>query len=178
MWIKDMFFFHEHPRKINWLEFPIILSPYLGPLITAFIVYKVEWQWSFWTCTVLWGIGVLLIFLLDEPLYDRSIPEGQRYPRKSRWSRIFGIEQWKSRRERSLVQSCGRFLWAITRIPVLLTVIFYFLNFAWVWFKTSTDALERTSALTPLQVISVNTTVSIWLTSFYGFNPKDLGEID
>lgn len=47
-------------------------------------------------------------------------------------------------------------IFAITKIPVLLIVVYYFLNFAW--------------------VISVNTTISIWLTNFYGFNPKNLGE--
>lgn len=57
MWIKDLFFFHEHPRKINYVEFPIILSPYLGPLITAFVEYKVSWRWGFWICTILWGLG-------------------------------------------------------------------------------------------------------------------------
>ena len=38
MWIKDMFFFHEHSGAINYVEASIITSPYLGPLITAFIV--------------------------------------------------------------------------------------------------------------------------------------------
>ncbi|KAG8525593.1 uncharacterized protein KY384_009237 [Bacidia gigantensis] len=157
MWIKDLFFFHEHPRKINYLEFPIILSPYLGPLITAFITYKTTWPWGFWVCTILFGIGWLLIFaFLDEPYYDRSIPADQQLPRRSRWMRLIGAEQLKAARsEKRPLSVMVQPILAITKIPVLLIVIYYFLNFAW--------------------VISVNTTISIWLVNFYHFNPKNLG---
>ena len=158
MWIKDLFFFHEHPRKINYVEFPIILSPYLGPLITAFIEYKVSWRWGFWVCTILWGIGWLLIVgLLDESYYDRAIPAAEQMPRRSRWLRLVGVEQLKAARsERRPLSVMLQPILAITKIPVLLIVIYYFLNFAW--------------------VISVNTTISIWLVNFYQFNPKNLGE--
>lgn len=158
MWIKDLFFFHEHPRKINYVEFPIILSPYLGPLITAFIEYKVSWRWGFWVCTVLWGIGWLLIAgLLDETYYDRAIPEEQQAPRRSRWFRLIGVEQFKAARSAKRPLSVMlQPIMLITKLPLLLIVIYYFLNFAW--------------------VISVNTTISIWLVNFYAFNTKNLGE--
>lgn len=158
MWIKDLFFFHEHPRKINFVEFPIILSPYLGPLITAFIEYKVTWRWGFRVSTILWAIGWLLIVaFLDEPYYDRSIPEAERTPRQARWRRLLGIEQFKdARTSRRSLSVMLQPLVVITKIPVLAIVIYYFLNFAW--------------------VISVNTTISIWLVNFYGFNPKNLGK--
>ncbi len=158
MWIKDLFFFHEHPRKINYVEFPIILSPYLGPLITAFIEYKVSWRWGFWVCTILWGIGWLLIAgLLDEPYYDRTIPEEQQAPRQSRWLRLIGVEQLRAARsERRPLSVMLQPIMVITNLPVLLIVIYYLLNFAW--------------------VISVNTTISIWLVNFYAFNTKNLGE--
>ena len=42
MWIKDMFFFHEHPRKINLWSGAIILSPYLGPFTAAFVMLYAE----------------------------------------------------------------------------------------------------------------------------------------
>ena len=57
MWVKDLFFFHEHPRVINYIEFSIILSPYLGPLIASFIVSGTTWRWTFWVCTILACIG-------------------------------------------------------------------------------------------------------------------------
>ena len=48
MFIFDMFFFHERARKINiWAAF-IILSPYMGPLLTAFIITTLPWPVAFW----------------------------------------------------------------------------------------------------------------------------------
>ncbi|KAL9093484.1 MAG: hypothetical protein Q9165_003879 [Trypethelium subeluteriae] len=156
LWIKDLFFFHEHPRQINAIEFPIILSPYLGPLITAFVTNGTgNWRWSFWICTILWAVGFLLILTLDETLYNRNIPPHEQVPRKSRWLRVLGIEQAKGLSQRSFTQSVVGPLVALTKVPVLLIVIYYFLNFAW--------------------VISVNTTISLWLTNFYGFTLKGLG---
>ena len=155
IWIKDLFYYHEHPRAINYVEFAIILSPYLGPLITAFIVSQTTWRWAFWLCTILAGISLILVMFLDETLFDRNIPSSKRGPRGSRIQRLLGIEQAKSLKQRSLLQSFMRPIVAVTKIPVLLTITYYFLNFAW--------------------VIGVNTTVSIWLTQFYGFGPRGIG---
>lgn len=48
MFIFDMFFFHERARKINiWAVF-IILSPYMGPLLAAFMITSLSWQIPFW----------------------------------------------------------------------------------------------------------------------------------
>lgn len=154
MWVKDLFFFHEHPRVINYIEFSIILSPYLGPLITSFIVSGTTWRWSFWVCTILACIAWLLVFLLDETLFDRNVPA---VPRGSYFSRLLGIQQAKSWGQRSLLRSLSRPLITITKLPVLTILVYYFLNFAW--------------------VIGVNTTVAIWLTNLYGFSPRDLGKL-
>lgn len=156
MWIKDLFFFHEHPRAINWVEGAIITSPYLGPLITAFITSGTIWPWAFWVCTILAGISVLVVlFCMDETLYNRGLPESERVPPRSRIQRLVGFEQAKSFHQRSLLESLMRPVVAITKLPVFLIVAYYFLNFAW--------------------VIGVNTTVSIWLTDFYNFTPRGIG---
>lgn len=48
MFIFDMFFFHERARKINiWAAF-IILSPYMGPLLAAFMIATLSWPIPFW----------------------------------------------------------------------------------------------------------------------------------
>ena len=155
MWIKDLFFFHEHPRVINYIEFSIILSPYLGPLIAAFVTSGTIWQWAFWICTILSGIGFVLVFFLDETLYDRSLSADQRAPRRSHVLRLLGIEQAHELKHRSLLQSFARPVVAVTKLPVLLIIVYYFLNFAW--------------------VIGVNTTISIYLTNAYNFTPRGLG---
>jgi MFS family permease len=46
IWIKDMFFLHEHPRKINLFVGGYILAPYLGPFTAAFIMQKTTWRWA------------------------------------------------------------------------------------------------------------------------------------
>ena len=46
---------------------------------------------------------------------------------------------------------------AITKIPVLMVMIYYFLNFAW--------------------VIGVNTTIGIWLSEIYGFSTRGIGKL-
>lgn len=152
MWIKDLFFFHEHPRIINYVEFSIILSPYLGPLITCFIVSYVSWRWAFWVCTILAGIGLIAILFLDESLFDRKAPPNFR---RSYLSRLVGVQQAKAP-QKSFVQCMARPFMAITKVPVLTILVYYFLNFAW--------------------VIGVNTTIGIWLTNIYGFSTKGIGE--
>lgn len=48
MFIFDLFFFHERARKINiWAAF-IILSPYMGPLLAAFMTATQPWPIPFW----------------------------------------------------------------------------------------------------------------------------------
>ena len=152
MWVKDLFFFHEHPRVINYIEFSIILSPYLGPLIASFIVSGTTWRWAFWVCTILASIGWFFVFFLDETLFDRNVPA---IPRGTYVSRLLGIQQAKSWKQRSLLRSLSRPVVTITKLPVLIILVYYFLNFAW--------------------VIGVNTTVAIWLTNIYGFTPRGLG---
>jgi MFS family permease len=148
------------PRTINYVEFSIILSPYLEPLITAFIVSSVSWRWAFWLCTIMAAVAwVLVVLFLDETLFDRRIPDSQRIvAEKGRhWQQLLGLEQDRTLHQRSLAQSLMRPVVAITKIPVLFVIIYYFLNTA--------------------RVVAVNTTVSIWLTDYYGFTTRQIGEI-
>ncbi|KAJ5168551.1 MFS transporter [Penicillium canariense] len=151
MWIKDLFFFHQHPQVINYIESSIILSPYLGPLITSFIVSDMNWRWAFWVCTMLAAIGLILVFFLDETLLDRRNPPSSR---GSYIARLIGIRQAQTP-SKDFVQCMARPVVAITKIPVLTILIYYFLNFAW--------------------VIGVNTTIGIWLTNIYQFSTRGIG---
>lgn len=157
MFIQDIFFFHEHPRKINIWSGAIIASPYLGPLITAFIIFYKTWPVAFWVNTGLSALClVLVVGLVDETIYNRNIPIAEQPVPKSRLLRLVGVEQWRSRHQRqTFVQALIRPIIAISKLPVLLCTVYYFLNFSW--------------------IIGVNATISIWLTTFYEFTPYNLG---
>jgi hypothetical protein len=43
MFIKVIFFFHEHAHKINIWASLVTMSPYLGPMFGAFITITLEW---------------------------------------------------------------------------------------------------------------------------------------
>lgn len=158
MFIKDMFFFHEHARKINiWSAF-IILSPYFGPMFTAFIINTLPWQWAFGLYTIMTGLCLIFIMIFaDETYYDRRIPVDSQPARGSHFSRMIGIAQWKSRQQRNTFgQALQRPFIAISKLPVLLTTLYYMLTFAW--------------------VVGINTTLSIFLTPLYNFGPKQIGK--
>ena len=157
MYIQDLFFFHEHPRKINIWSGAIIVSPYLGPLIAAFMISTMPWPNVFWVATGFTALcWILVVGLADETIYNRNLPKEQQTPPKSRLMRLIGVEQWRSRHDRQTFwQAVMRPVVAISKVPVLLCTIYYVLNCAW--------------------VIGVNATISIWLTDSYGFTPYNLG---
>ncbi|KAI9800786.1 MAG: hypothetical protein M1833_003203 [Piccolia ochrophora] len=162
MFIKDTFFFHEHAnfgqsRKINiWASF-IILSPYFGPLIAAFMITTLEWEWPFWLYTIETGLCLIAIVLfVDETYYDRRISQADQPPRVSRVKRIIGIEQWHSRSQRNTFwQASMRPVKVILKPTVFLSNVYYMFTFAW--------------------VVGINTTLAIFVTPLYDFHPKQIG---
>jgi hypothetical protein len=127
--------------------------------VESFITWKASWRWGFWVYTILSILGLVMILLIgDETWYDRS-RAGEKIPAKrSRLLRLVGVEQWRPMRSAGLTFShaVSRPFVAIFKIPVALSVLYYFINFAW--------------------VIGVNATTSVWLTTLYGFNGKSLGK--
>ncbi|KAJ4329935.1 hypothetical protein N0V87_010444 [Didymella glomerata] len=157
MFIFDMFFFHERARKINiWAAF-IILSPYMGPLITAFIITTEPWPIAFWVYFIETSIALILtILFVRETYYDRRIAPADQPPQGSCFGQLLGTAQFKSRHLRSTFgQACMRPIRVIIKPTVFLSVIYYFLTFAW--------------------VVGINTTVAIFLTPLYNFGPKQIG---
>ena len=72
MWIKDIYFFHEHPRKINIWSTALILSPFLGALFMAAIVSVNTWRWGMGILTILAGLALIATILFnDETFYPR-----------------------------------------------------------------------------------------------------------
>lgn len=84
--IKDMFFFHEHARKIGlWVAF-FFASPYMGPLLGNFIIDGTgEWRPVFWLVFAIGCLDLLLIVLfLDETWYRRELGQADQPDRGSR----------------------------------------------------------------------------------------------
>ncbi|KAL9108715.1 MAG: hypothetical protein Q9227_006511 [Pyrenula ochraceoflavens] len=73
--IHDMFFFHERARKINLWAMTFLIGPYLGPMISGFVIKGVSWRSDFGVLAGFYGFTTILITLFgDETLYDREIP--------------------------------------------------------------------------------------------------------
>jgi len=153
MWIRDIFFSYELPRKINiWSGF-IIASPYLGPFMASFVVWGLNWRWAYWIYAILNYIGLILIlFFADETFYDRRLPREQQPAWRSRSLRVLGVERHGTY---NIVEAVSRPFVAIAKLPVLIITVFYFLNFAW--------------------TIGVNATLATWLAKYYHFDGKQTG---
>ncbi len=156
MWIQDLFFLHQHARKINIWALALVISPFLGPLLGAFMVNFVSWRWPYWVYAIETGIILVLVVLfVDEPYYDRSIPEDQQPIRRSRIRRLIGTEQWQSRHQRNtFLEACMRPIQAM-RWPVFIPCFFYLVTFAW--------------------SVGVNNALSVFLSELYHFTPKNTG---
>ena len=122
MFIKDMYFFHEHPRKINIWSTALIFSPFLGPLLTALIVSGASWRWAFWLVTLIDAVALILtVAVCDETFWPRSGPAPVT---KSRWLRLVGVEQFTTKRVPNTFLGAGkRSVVAISKLPVLITCL-------------------------------------------------------
>ena len=152
MFIKDMYFFHEHPRKINLWATALILSPFLGPLFAALIVQATTWRWAFWLVFIIACISlVLTVIFVDETFYPRNVRPDQVPPQKSRWLRLLGIEQRRTKLiPNTFWGAAKRPVVAISKLPLLISTVYYFFTFAW--------------------VISNNITISVFIVPEYHFN--------
>jgi MFS family permease len=126
-YIKDIFFFHEHARKIGLWAALYISSPYARPLIANFIVGTTgNWRAVFWLCIGICVIQlILIVLLLDESYYNRTVTFENQPPRGSRILRVLGIWQIKSHSGYfyTLKGAFGRLAATITK-PSLLLVLF------------------------------------------------------
>lgn len=159
MFIKDMFFFHEHARKINiWAGF-VILSPYMGPLLGSFIVNTQVWQWAFGVYAIESTLCLIaIIIFVDETYYDRRTVQPDLVPNGPRWQRMLGIQQVRSGYiKNTFLDAVMRPLTIIVKPVMFLAALSYLLMFAW--------------------VVGINTTLSIFLAPVYGFGAKAIGKV-
>lgn len=126
-YVKDIFFFHEHARKIGLWACLYISSPYLGPLLGNFIVGGTgRWEDVLWMCVGVCALQLVMIVLfLDESYYNRTIPAEGQPPRGSRLLRITGV--WQIRNHSgyfyTLSGAFGRLAATITKPALLLLLL-------------------------------------------------------
>ena len=126
--IKDIFFFHEHARKIGiWVALFIVL-PYISPLFTNFIVAGTgNWRNVMWVVFVTCMFDLVLVVLFaDETWYNRSIPTEQQPPRGSRLMRVLGVWQIKNHKGyfRPLLYCLRRLLSTFLK-PIIIPIMLY-----------------------------------------------------
>jgi MFS family permease len=136
----------------------VIISPYLGPFIACWIVGHTSWRWTYWSLAILNAVAWLfIVFCMDETFYPRHISPGQFPIRKSRALRLLGIEQRKTNLIPNTFWQAGMSSWtAITKLPVLLNFVYYFMTFAW--------------------AIAANITIGVFVISLYNFTFDNLGK--
>ncbi|KAK6543578.1 hypothetical protein TWF694_000322 [Orbilia ellipsospora] len=163
--VKDMFFFHEHARKIGIWAAIFLVSAYLGPCLGNFIISGTgEWRNVFWVVFGLCCFDLILIVLFaDETWYIRNAP--QKTPRGNRLLRLVGVWQVQNHKELRLVsfpKSWMRLVKVLFR-PTMLPIMFYYmLSFMW--------------------AVGINITTSILFETpqsagGYGFGAKSVGYI-
>ncbi|CAI7580108.1 unnamed protein product [Penicillium pancosmium] len=127
------------------------------PLLASFMAISLSWRWPFWLYAILTGLALLgVIFFGQETFYNRQIPPSEQPARGSRSLRLIGVEQWRSRSQRnSFVEAVSRSFTVLEKPVILLTNLYYVCIFAW--------------------LVAINATLPIFLTSLYGFGPKQIG---
>lgn len=107
----------------------IIMSPYLGPLLGAFMVDTKPWPTPFWVYTALCALALILaVLFVQETYYDRRIPANEQPPKGSRVARLTGVAQWRSRHLRNSVkETVWRVVSVILKPTNFLASMFYLL---------------------------------------------------
>lgn len=126
--VKDMFFFHEHARKIGIWVSAFILSPYLSPFFGNFMLAAgISWRAVFW---LVFGVCafdlIVIVAVADESYYNRSVAFAERQPvRGSRIMRVLGIWQLKNRNYFPSLGYCVKRLFKTFTRPIILPACLY-----------------------------------------------------
>jgi MFS family permease len=130
--VKDMFYFHEHARKIGIWVAIFILSPYLGPFFANFIIAGTgDWRAVMWLVTAMGFADLVLILIIaDETYYERTVPFEQQPSRPQtlpgRMSRIVGIWQIQHHKGyfKTCWQCCSRLMSTLFK-PIMIPTMIY-----------------------------------------------------
>ena len=114
------FYFHEHARKIGIWAWAFVISPYLGPFLSAIIANFKPWRTSSWINFLIVGLALTFVtFLGDETLYDRDNTDIQP-PKPQGWLKykvqmLTGIYGAKCKGRTTVWQSTRDLFFLLTR---------------------------------------------------------------
>lgn len=129
-----MFFFHERARKINIWAFSFLIGPYVGPFIAALVSERLGWRADFGVLCGFYGFSVLMvIFLGDETLFDRSAPAVKEHGIVAHIKLLLGITGFQLRKARPTVWTVVKDQWALLLRPHLLLPTFGFVMIVTMW---------------------------------------------
>lgn len=127
-YIKDIFFYHEHARKIGIWFLLYFTAPSLGPMCGSFIVaYTPGWQGPFWLALAYNTLAFSLIILfVDETWYRRDIPIEEQPNRGRRLFRLLGTWQIKHHYGYfpPVIQSYIRVFLVVFKPVILLAIVY------------------------------------------------------
>ncbi|KAI9810481.1 MAG: hypothetical protein M1827_006257 [Pycnora praestabilis] len=134
--IKDMFFYHEHARKIGIWVALFVMSPYVAPLFGNFIIGGTgSWRGVFWmvfgTCVL---DLILIVLFADESWYNRNLSPEQQPPRGPRLMRIIGIWQIQNHKAAgffTVLSSFNRLLSTFLKPVIIPSMLYYMMSFMW-----------------------------------------------
>ncbi|KIW84767.1 hypothetical protein Z517_00155 [Fonsecaea pedrosoi CBS 271.37] len=164
--IKDMFFFHEHARKIGIWAAIFLTGPYLGPPFGNFIIAGtggyIGCLWLGFACCCV-NLALIILFS-DETWYKREVPIEDQPVRGQRLFRVVGI--WQLTIQKGYFLSVPESFHRLFRVflkPIIIPSMIYFgINIMW--------------------AVGINIGTSILFTvpkeaGGYGFGPNALGAI-
>lgn len=126
--IQDMFFFHEHAKKIGIWTSCFIISPYAGPLLANFVLRGTNnWRAAYWMVFALGClVMVLIVIFIDQPWYRRDISLENQPLKGGRVFRVLGV--WQLRTQSgyflTLKISCHRLI-AVFIKPIIILIMIY-----------------------------------------------------
>lgn len=139
--VNEMFFEHERGQKLGIWALLITLGPPLGPLVMGFVVYHLNWRWSFNLLAIINLMEfVLYLFFGPETLFDRRDRNAVRditgasateESKSASYTPYITFRRWSSTPWSQLPLQIVRPMALITSLPVVCCALAYAISFSY-----------------------------------------------